>query len=136
MKLKDTPAVKNMAKKLGLTRVSNAEEAIREYCVRKVEKIIEPLGRPNDLNQLLAIVSSSLRLKFEEVDTDSDLWKLSQKYLGRGEIIFGDLHQQLDEETDAIVISLSHETVLGTQVCGSDRLPRSQSMEGLLFKVA
>ncbi len=108
MKLKDTPAVKDMAKKLGLARGSNAEQAIREYCVRKVEKIIDPLGRPNDLNQLLAIVASSLRLKFEEVNADDDLWEISQKYLGRGEIIFGDLHHQLDDETDAIVISLTH----------------------------
>lgn len=108
MKLKDTAAVKDMAKKLGLTRGGNAEEAIREYCVQKVEKIIDPLGRPNDLNQLLAIVASSLRLKFEEVNTDDDLWKVSQKYLGRGEIIFGDLHHQLDDDTDAIVISLTH----------------------------
>jgi hypothetical protein len=108
MKLKDTPTIKKMAKELGLTRVINAEEAIREYCVRKVEKIIEPLGRPNDLNQLLAIVSSSLRLKFEEVDTDYALFEISQQYVGKGEIIFGDLHQQMDEKTDAVLIELNH----------------------------
>jgi hypothetical protein len=108
MKLKDTPVVKRMAKELGLTRMINAEEAIREYCVRKVEKIVEPLGRPNDLNQFLAIISSTLRLKFEEVNADDELWEISQKYLAKGEIIFGDLPQQLDEETDAILISLSH----------------------------
>ncbi len=108
MKLKDTPAVKKMAKELGLPHLSNAEEAIREYCVRKVEKTILPLGKPNDLNQLLAIVSSSLQLKFEEINTDHNVLEISEKYLGRGEIIFADLHQQLDDETDAIVISLSH----------------------------
>jgi hypothetical protein len=107
MKLKDTPVVKRMAKELGLTRMINAEEAIREYCVRKVEKIIEPLGRPNDLNQLLTIISSTLRLKFEEVNTDYDLVEISQKYLSKGEIIFGDLHRQLDEKTDAVLIELN-----------------------------
>jgi hypothetical protein len=97
-----------MAKKLGLARGSNAEESIREYCVRKVEKMIDPIGRPNDLNQLLAIVASSLRLKFEEVNAEDDLWEISQKYLSRGEIIFGDLHRQLDENTDAILIEMNN----------------------------
>jgi hypothetical protein len=106
-KLKDTPEVKKMAKELGLTRRGNVEEAIREYCVRKVEKIIEPLGRPNGLNQLLAIVSSGLRMKFEEVNTDYDLVEISRKYLSKGELIFGDLHRQLDEKTDAVLIELN-----------------------------
>jgi hypothetical protein len=108
MKLKDNPIIQKLAKELGLPRIGDAEQAIREFCVRRIEQIIEPFDKLTDLGQFLSIVSSSLRLKFEEVWNDHDLVRISKEYLAKGEIIFGILHKQLDEETDAILISLAH----------------------------
>lgn len=106
MKLKDNPAIKLMARKLGLGKPRNAEEAIREYCVQEVQKIIKRLGKIAGLDQFLNIVSSSLGIKFEEINDDADLQTISRKYVERGEIAFADLHRQLDDKTDATLAIL------------------------------
>ena len=106
MKLKDSPIVIKIANDLGLKRKWNAERAIRNYCLRKVRGIISAFGEITDLNQLLAVVSSHLQLNFEEVH-DDDLSEITQKYVEKGELIFGNLHKELDDETDGVLIRLN-----------------------------
>lgn len=108
MKLKDSPIVIKIANDLGLKRKHNAEIAIRNYCLRKVRGIISAFGEIADLNQLLAVVSSHLQLNFEEVHDDEDLSEITQKYLKRGELIFGNLQRELDDETDGVLIRLNN----------------------------
>lgn len=107
MKLKDSPIVIKIANDLGLKRKQNAERAIRNYCLRKVKGIVSAFGEITDLNQLLNVVSSHLQMKFEEIHDDEDLSLITQKYLKRGELIFSNLHRELDDETDGILIRLN-----------------------------
>ncbi|MBN1227774.1 MAG: hypothetical protein JXA79_12335 [Deltaproteobacteria bacterium] len=106
MKLKDTPTLRILAKELGVGRFRDAEKAIREFCVKEVERIIEPFGKIYDLNKFLEIVSSSLGIKYEEVNADHEIQKISKKYLAKREIIFAALDRHLDSETDAVLFRL------------------------------
>ena len=108
MKLKDSPIVIKIANDLGLKRKQNAEMAIRNYCFKKVERIITAFGEIADLNQLLKVVSSNLQMIFEEVHDDEDLSLIAQKYLKKGELIFSNIHRELDDETDGILIRLNN----------------------------
>jgi len=107
MKLKDEPAIKKLAKDLKLGKVRNAEEAIREFCVQQIETLIKTFGEIKDLSTFLEIVSSSLGIRFEEVNNDSDIQRISESYVVN-EPIFADLYRQLDSQTDAILIRLSN----------------------------
>ncbi|KKL12930.1 hypothetical protein LCGC14_2530830, partial [marine sediment metagenome] len=108
MKLKDSPIVIKIADDLGLKRHHNAERAIRNYCLRKVKSITTAFGEIKDLNQLLNVVSSHLQMKFEEVRDDEDLSRIAHKYTEKGELIFSNLHRELDNETDGILVRLNH----------------------------
>jgi hypothetical protein len=108
MKLKDHPSIQKLAKELKLGRFADSEKAIREFCVQRIEEIIKPFGQISDLNRFLEIVSSGLRLKFEEVNDNFDLQKVSEEYFRRGELFFKNLHRELDNETDAILIRLNN----------------------------
>ncbi len=106
MKLEDMTAIKQMAKELGLKRYRNAENAIREYCVNKVEELIKPFKSINNLDGFLEIVSSGLGVKFEHIGEDDDLKELISRFASQGEIAFVELYSQLDNETDAVLIRL------------------------------
>lgn len=108
MKLKDDPAIHRLAKKLGLGSPRNPEQAIREFCILEVQKLIKTLGRIDGLDKFLEVVSSGLGIKFEEVHNDVDLERISRKYLERGEINFADLQRQLDDNTDAILATFNN----------------------------
>jgi len=108
MKLKDSPILIRKAKELGLRHFSDAERAIRNYCVKRVQDIIQSFGEIKDLNQLLDVVSSSLRMKFEEVYEDTDIAEISDRYLANGELFFTNLHRELDEKTDGMLIRLNN----------------------------
>ena len=108
MKLKDSPILIKKAKELGLRHFTDAERAIRNYCVKRVQDIIESFGEIKDLNQLLDVVSSSLRMKFEEVHIDTDIAEISDRYLANGELFFTNLHKELDDKTDGMLIKLNN----------------------------
>ena len=63
--LKDSPIVIKIANDLGLKRLTNAEMAIRNYCLRRVKRIVAAFGEIKDLNELLQFVGSHLKMKFE-----------------------------------------------------------------------
>jgi hypothetical protein len=109
--LKDSPIVIKIANDLGLMRLRNAEEAIRNYCLERVKNIVAAFGKIEDLNQLLEVVSSHLEMRFEEVHDDEDLELICQKYLKKKELIFSHLIKELDEETDGLLVRLEHAEV-------------------------
>lgn len=106
--LKDSPIVIKIASDLGLKRLLNAEAAIRDYCLKRVKRIVSAFGKINDLNQLLEVVGSHLEMRFEEVHNDKDLDLISQKYIKKKELIFSHLHKELDGETDGLLVRLEH----------------------------
>jgi hypothetical protein len=108
MKLKDSPVLIQMARDLGFRRYSDAERAIRNYCQKKVHGIIESFGEIKDLNQLLNVVSSSLRMKFEEVHDDSEITEIAERYIAKGELFFTSLHRELDDKTDGMLVRLNN----------------------------
>jgi len=108
MKLKDRPEIRKLAKELGLGTPRDPLEAVRDYCRQKVDQFIKDFGDVRDLNQLLDIVSSRLGVRFEEVHSDDELRALSSRYLSKGEPIFGNLHTELDDKTDAVLIHLKN----------------------------
>jgi len=107
MNLKDEPVIKQIAKELGLGRYRNAEEAIREYCIKKVIELLKSFEHVDDLSKFLEIVSSGLGVKFEHIEDDTELEVLIKKYTSKGELAFVDLPNQLDDKTDAVLIRLS-----------------------------
>ena len=108
MKIKDSPVIIQKAKELGLRRSVDAEKAIRKYCVKRVENIIKSFGEVKDLNQLLEVVSSSLKMKFEEVNSDYSLQEISKKFLANGELFFKNLPRELDDKTDGVLVRLNN----------------------------
>jgi len=105
-KLKDESIIKKLANELGLGRPPDPERAIRTFCLQKVDGIYKRFNGISDLDRFLEIIGSSLGIKFEEVHDEEDLINLKEKYLNRGELIFADLHRQLDDKTDAVLIEL------------------------------
>lgn len=107
MKLEEEPVIKRMAKELGLVKHRNAAEAIREFSVQRVERIVKSFGKISNLDLFLEVVSSGLGMKFEEIEDDNELQKLLERYIPQGEIVFADLPAQLDDKTDAVLIRLT-----------------------------
>ena len=108
MKLKDSPIIIKIANELGLKRSYNAERAIRNYCIKRANKIVKSFGKIKDLNQLLDVVSSYLNMKFEEVHDNASLVKIAEKYLKKGELFFHNLDRELDENTDGVLVRLNN----------------------------
>lgn len=108
MKIKDSPIIIKIANELGLKSSFDAERAIRRYCLNRVDRIISSFGKVRDLNQLLQVVSSHLRMKFEEVYDDPGLEKIVEKYLRKGELFFHNLSKELDDNTDGMLIRLNN----------------------------
>lgn len=106
-KLNDEPEIRQMARGLGLGRRRNIEQAIREFCIERVEKFIKLLGSAKDLGSLLEIISSGLGIRFEEVEDDCELQEIVKKYISQGELCFADLPRQLDDRTDAVLYRLN-----------------------------
>jgi len=106
MNLKDEPVVKQIAKELGLGRYRNAEQAIREYCIKKVEQLLKLFEHVDDLSKFLDVISSGLGVRFEQIYDDNDLDVLIRKYASSGELAFANLPNQLDNKTDAVLIRL------------------------------
>lgn len=105
-KLRDSEVIRKIAKELKLGRFKDSERAIREFCIRKVEKIIEPFGKIGNLNDLLGIVSSALGIRFEEVLEDEDLFAIRDTYVAQKELMLAELPRLLDPLTDAVLIRL------------------------------
>jgi hypothetical protein len=131
MKLKDEPDIKKMAKELGLARFRDAEKAIREFCVQKMEEIIRSFSNINDFEQFLDIISSGLGIKFEEIDDAYDFKKISEKYIDAGELIFADLRNHFDANTDAILIGLRRSK--GWKYVAVIDCREQKKMEGIFF---
>jgi len=72
MKLKDHEQIRNMAKELNLGRFADAEMAIREFCFQRIEEIIKDFAEIDNIETLLKIVSSNLKLKFEELYNNNE----------------------------------------------------------------
>jgi hypothetical protein len=106
--LRDATVVRKIAKELKLTRFKDPERAIREFCIQKVEKIIEPFGKIVNLDRLLEIVSSGLGIRFEEVSDDENIFAVRDAYLAQQELMFADLPRLLDPSTDAVLIRLRY----------------------------
>lgn len=108
MKLHEETDIRQMARELGLGKHRNAEVAIREFCIERIERIMRPFAEIDNFDLFLEAVSSGLGIKFEEIQDDFDLSELVRKYASQGEIIFAELPRQLDDNTDAVLIRLSN----------------------------
>lgn len=106
--LKNSPIAIKIAKNLGIERLPNAEMAIRNHCLKRVMRIVNAFGKIKDLNQLLEVVRSHLKMKFEEVHDEEDLKRIARNYLEKKELIFSQLSKELDEETDGLLVRLKH----------------------------
>jgi hypothetical protein len=109
MRLSDKPEIRKLAKQLGLTIGGDAVHSIRQFCAEKVKEIASQFGPVSDLNQFLELVASSLGIGFREVHSDEELQRVREHYLSKGELVFHDLHKELDEV--AHVLSAPPQTV-------------------------
>ncbi|PKN62604.1 MAG: hypothetical protein CVU57_23430 [Deltaproteobacteria bacterium HGW-Deltaproteobacteria-15] len=108
MRLSDKPEIRKLAKQLGLTIGGDAVHSIRQFCAEKVKEIASQFGPVSDLNQFLELVASSLGIGFREVHSDEELQRVREHYLSKGELVFHDLHKELDAQTDAVLIWLTN----------------------------
>jgi len=110
-KLNNSKIIQKIASELGLKRYRDGQNAIREFCIQEVENIKTQFGLIDNLSKLLEVVSSFLRIRFEEVNDDNDIEAISKKYLAQGELKFADLSRELDASTDAVMICLMKDKV-------------------------
>lgn len=99
-----------MAEALRLNHNGDPVEAVVQYCLGKVTKWIEAKGTVKSIFDLEALVCRNLHLEFEEVWSDGDLKSVISKYVNCGEPVFLTLHEDLDEETFAVLIRLKRKT--------------------------
>jgi hypothetical protein len=103
-KLNKSTKIWTLAKDLGLKVKSDPTEAIREYCEKRVVRIIHDFSGCRTLADLLNMVSNTLGTKFEIVRTDQDLDEVQTRYTEKGETAFATLHTELRADTFGITI--------------------------------
>ncbi|MEW6664183.1 MAG: hypothetical protein AB1512_03035 [Thermodesulfobacteriota bacterium] len=108
MRLTERPEIRRQAKQLGLSTDGDPVRSIRQFCAERVKGIASKFEPTSDLNQFLELVASSLGIGFEEVRSDDELQRLRDHYLSRGELVFHDIHKELDAQTDAVLVWLTH----------------------------
>lgn len=107
-RLTDRPAVRTLARDLGLRPSGDALEAIVEYAKRRVAAIAKEC-RCESLEDLLGKVATKLETSFVEIFSDEDLQRTEEMYVQLGERAFADLRSQLDSNVFAITFRRRNE---------------------------
>ncbi len=96
--------LKRVARRLGLPRTGNIEEAIIRYCHSQVAAWIKEHGQPITLSELSNLFATSLSMGFEEIHNEADLEDLLKRIPPKLEPIMARLQAEFDEDTDAIIV--------------------------------
>jgi hypothetical protein len=94
--------IHSLARDLGLRPDNNAVDAIKRYCEDRIHGFLRDFPSAKTLNELLEIAANKLQTRFEEIQSDSDLVVLVDKYVAVGEKAFAVLEQELSPDVFGI----------------------------------
>ena len=110
-RLRQAPQVWKLATDLGLKPKDNALADIVRMCVNQVRTFLAEYPCAT-LSELCDVVAAKVDTRFIEVQSDAQLLQLKEEFLGRGEIEFADLEEQLGSDVYAITFKLLKPTKL------------------------
>lgn len=82
----------------------NLENRIIDACKNRLAGWVATHGSPSTLTELMEIVATSLSVRFVEIHDDGDLISLLEEIPPSVEPIMARLHEELNDETDGILI--------------------------------
>lgn len=103
-KLDEEPLVRQMAHDLGLDWRKRPVQQVVDYCLCKVEGWFPEGKPPESVRELQELVRGKVNLKFEEVHDDAELDAVIRKYVTKGDPVFANLRNTLDNWTFAELI--------------------------------
>src|SRR5688572_26645273 len=105
------PEVVRMARELGLDHRTKPSAEILSYCIRRIQGWLKDFEEVGSIGKVQRIVCAKLRLKVEEVQTDSDIEKLKERYaVQKGDGAFAHLGEELNPKTFAVLMQRKHAT--------------------------
>ena len=106
--LSSFPAVQTLAADLKLKRTTDPENAIRQFCLKRLRELVRQSGiTVRTLPDLLSIVAEKLGTNFVEIRTDEDLVRIKAEYVKRREVAVALLEETLSSEVFAMTFALS-----------------------------
>lgn len=111
--LKNSFQVAQLAADLGLHHKDDPVAAILALCHKRIDGIYGEFGSTT-LSDLMKATAATLDTLFIEIHGDDDLARVRMSYLGKGELIFATLAEQLEPHVYAITFKL-------TRPCEGDR---------------
>lgn len=99
-KLNSSVAVHRLAADLRLKSSENPVQAVLTYCHRKVTKLLREHGSCSTVAELLELLANKLETRIIEISSDTELRELQSRYVGRGELMFATLDQELGRSGD------------------------------------
>jgi hypothetical protein len=103
-RLNKSTKIWTLARDLGLSVQTDPTDAIRQFCERRVARIIHDFSGCRTLADLLGMVSNTVGTKFEIVTSENDLDEIQNRYIQRGETAFATLRAELQADTFGITI--------------------------------
>jgi hypothetical protein len=94
-KLKRAVPVWRLARDLGINTSEDAVADILTYCERRVKRFLRGVPQCHTLTEFQDWVAEKLGVRFELVNNDTDLERIKQMYVARGERIFANLAREL-----------------------------------------
>jgi hypothetical protein len=129
-KLNNSTTVHVLAADLGLRPSGTPVQEIIAFCKKRVKKFLADFAGLATPPQLLCLLASKLGTVFVEIHSDSDLYRIVQEYVERGELAFANLEQELAHDVLGITFRLTHpgkydRPFVSVIDCRGDRLPKA-----------
>jgi hypothetical protein len=110
-RLDSKPQIWRLAADLGLRSSPSPSRSIRDLVIKRIKEIVAKFQCAS-LSDLLSAAAAEVETTFEEIHSDDDLHQIQAKYVGKGEKVFANLHEELRGAEDfAITIRrIRHES--------------------------
>ena len=107
MRLKDDPAVHQLARDLGLSRRGDPLTRIREFALDRVRQIVADFPDPvTDLETLRLVLADKFRVRIEFLSEDSDIERVCQQHADFHSLLAPRLHEEFVKgDTEGITLA-------------------------------
>ena len=101
-KLNKSSVIWTLAIDLGIKNIRDPVDEILKFCEKRVKKILQDFSDCKNLTDLLDFVAAKMNTSFCEIHTDEDLWALQKDFICKGEKIFANLKEELNDDVFGI----------------------------------
>src|SRR6476469_10036590 len=97
-RLEHATEIAGLAADLGLAGAANPVEAILRHCRSRIDRWVAEARGVTNIGQLEALVTQRLQMIFEELRSDADFARITDKYArGKKDFVFAAMRSKFDD---------------------------------------